>query len=213
LVRDRARERRRSRPSRRSSGLGACQRPTSVHPRWRRPRMRQARGQPQRTQGAAAAAQLMAALAVEVRRLKVEAHTPAGTMPADGGRQDLGPGRHDRLPSVEASLCDGTKQPPQPAGVIVNPERADPWQSHRAGTDLTNPDMAAAALALCCCGAGSCLGSAPFACASGSSPIAPCGLEYVCRGSTSAGSPFAPSHSSLLTLAVGVPAILLDRRL
>ena len=69
-------------------------------------------------------------------------------MPADGGGQDVGPGRHDRLPGVGVSLCDRTEQPPQPAGVIVNPDRADPRQSHRAGTDLTNPDTAAAALAL-----------------------------------------------------------------
>jgi hypothetical protein len=89
-----------------------------------------------------------ATVGVQVGGLHVDADIPAGAMPADGGEQDLGARRHPRLPGGRVELGDRTQQPPQPAGVIVDPDHADSRQCHRAGMALTDADRAAAARAM-----------------------------------------------------------------
>jgi hypothetical protein len=42
-------------------------------------------------------------------------------------------------------VLDGAQQPPQPAGIVVHTDCADPWKGHRAGVTLTDPDADVAA--------------------------------------------------------------------
>ena len=85
-------------------------------------------------------------LRVEVRRLDVEADVPTSAMPTTGGEEDSGPRRHHELP-VSRILRDGTEQPPQPTGVVMYTNRADPRQGHRARMAFSNPDRRGAAAA------------------------------------------------------------------
>jgi len=59
---------------------------------------------------------------------------------ADGGEQDLALRREDLLPGVGVEARDWAEQPPQPAGVVVHPNRADRRQGHRARMAVTHPD-------------------------------------------------------------------------
>jgi hypothetical protein len=87
------------------------------------------------------------ALRVELRRLDIEADVPTSAMPTTGGEEDSGPRRHHRIPGASIILRDGTEQPPQPTGVVMYTNRADPWQGHRAGMTLPDPDRPRAAAA------------------------------------------------------------------
>src|SRR5215211_2421013 len=82
----------------------------------------------------------MAARRVQVGRVDVEAHMPAASAPANGGEQDLGVRCADRLSSVGVIALNEAQEPPQPAGVVVHPDRADSRQCHRPGITVTDPN-------------------------------------------------------------------------
>jgi hypothetical protein len=66
------------------------------------------------------------ALRVQVRRLDGEAHIPARAVAADGRKQQRAARRKNLLPGVVVEVRPGAEQPPQPASVVVHPDRADP---------------------------------------------------------------------------------------
>src|SRR5512132_729455 len=84
---------------------------------------------------------------MKVGGLHVEADIPAGAVPAHGSEQDLGARRHHRLPSGAVEVGDWAQQPPQSASVIVDTDRSDARQGHRAGMALTDPQSKAVAAA------------------------------------------------------------------
>jgi hypothetical protein len=90
----------------------------------------------------------MTAVGVEVRSVDVEADIPADAMPANCGEQDSRPGRDDWLAAVRVDLTDGAKQSSQTACVIVDSDRADGRQGHRAGVAFADPDAEATSPAL-----------------------------------------------------------------
>jgi hypothetical protein len=57
---------------------------------------------------------------MEVGRLDVEADVPAVPMPGDSGEQQLGAGCDDPSLGLGIQVLDGTEQPSQRAGVIVD---------------------------------------------------------------------------------------------
>jgi hypothetical protein len=65
-------------------------------------------------------------------------------VPANRGEQDLGARREDHLAGVGVNVVDWADQPPQPAGIFMHPNRADPRQGHRASVSPTNPDASPA---------------------------------------------------------------------
>ena len=90
----------------------------------------------------------MTAFGVQVGGLDIEADMPAGAVPADRREQDSGARRHYRLPCGWVEVGDRAKQPPQPAGVMVNSDNADCWQGHRAGMTIPNSDRGDASTAV-----------------------------------------------------------------
>ena len=87
------------------------------------------------------------ALRVEIRRVDIEADEPASAMPTTGREQDPSPRRHHRPSGLRIVSRVGTKQSPQPTGVVMYTNHADPGQGHGAGMAVPDPDRAGAAAA------------------------------------------------------------------
>jgi hypothetical protein len=68
-------------------------------------------------------------------------------MAADRGEHDPGTRRHPRLSGVGIEMLHWAKEPPEPAGVVMHADRADPRKDHTAGIALTDPDRERATLA------------------------------------------------------------------
>lgn len=86
----------------------------------------------------------MAALRMQVGGADVEGYVPAGTAPHDGGEQDLGGGREPLLPRDCIDVRSGAKQPPEPSGVVMNPDLTDRGQRYRPRMSFPNAYQVAA---------------------------------------------------------------------
>jgi hypothetical protein len=89
----------------------------------------------------------VAALWVKVRSMDIEADIPTGPIAADRSEHDPGTRPHPRYSGLRIEMLHWTEEPPNPAGVLMHADRADPREDHTAGMAITNADRQRAALA------------------------------------------------------------------
>jgi hypothetical protein len=91
---------------------------------------------------------LMTAPRMEVRRLDIETHIPAGTAPSYGGEEDLGPPGGPSCARNWIDLRVGTKETPDRSSVVMDPDPPDLGQGDRPRMSLPDSEQVASARCL-----------------------------------------------------------------
>src|SRR5829696_906881 len=89
---------------------------------------------------------LVAAPRVNVGCKDVEADIPAGTVPSDGGEENLGSWSDPLLPSGWVDLGPGPEKLTKPSGVVMHPDPTDGRQGNRPERSVPYTDQVATRL-------------------------------------------------------------------